>query len=72
MNANPRISVTCDDKLYSSLSRISQIQNKSLSSVARELLDFAVEHAEDMYFSKLADKREEENTKLMSHEDVWK
>lgn len=67
----PRIQVTLDSQTSALLATFADIQERSLSSAAADLIKEALELHEDMALSKLADKRLRENKKWISHEEVW-
>lgn len=68
----PRIQVTLDDKTSGMLATLAAEQNRSVSSVAAELINEALELHEDMYLSRLGDKRIEEDTgKRFTHDEAW-
>jgi predicted transcriptional regulator len=69
---NPRLNVVLDPEIYANLSRIAKKKDASLSVVAKELIEDALDRHEDRALSRLAMKREEESTKTISHEDAWK
>ena len=70
---NPRINIVLDDALYLGIRLLAQKENVSLSAKARELIKEALEIHEDIALAELATERETswENTKAMSHDDVW-
>ena len=69
--AKKRINLTIDDELYSELEMIQDIRNApSLSAVVIELAKEALEIQEDLYFAKIANERENEDT--VSHDKIWK
>ena len=66
-----RINLSVDDDLYDELEKIQQLRDApSLSAIVIELTKEALELQEDLYFAKLAEERESENS--ISHEEVWK
>ena len=52
--------------------RIGTVNLQSLSIVAKELMEDALEKHEDMLLSELAMKREAKSKKVISHEKAWK
>lgn len=69
---NPRLNITLEPEYIEMLTDISVKRSQSISAVAKMLILEALELQEDLYFSELAEKREQENTKWVSHEDAWK
>ena len=66
-----RINLTLDDSLYEELEQLQELRGApSLSSVVIELTKEALELQEDLYFAKIAEERESEDT--ISHEEAWK
>ena len=65
-----RVNLTIEDDLYSEFEAIKDLRNESsLSSVILDLAKEALEINEDLYFSKIAEKRLSE--KRVSHNQVW-
>lgn len=69
---HPRLNVTLSPEIMGLLSMLAKKEDKSLSSIASELLEEALELREDIYFSKLAAERDTPDAVWISHEDVWK
>jgi predicted DNA-binding protein len=67
---HPRLNVTLSSELMGLLSMLAKKEDKSLSSIAGELLEEALEMREDIYFSKLAAEREK--NAVWVFEDPWK
>ncbi|MEC9283758.1 MAG: hypothetical protein VX642_13685 [Bdellovibrionota bacterium] len=68
--AKKRINLTVDESLLSELEELKKLRNApSLSSVVLELTKEALELQEDLYFSRIAEERE--NEKSLKHEEVW-
>jgi predicted DNA-binding protein len=53
---NPRINITVPKEIAAVLSKTAKQSNKSLSKVVLELIEWAIEEKEDMYFSKIGDE----------------
>jgi predicted DNA-binding protein len=51
-----RLLVSLEETIFNDISDIAKINKKSLSVIAKNLIETALEIHEDMYFSKLADK----------------
>ena len=69
---NPRINVTFEESTAGLLSLISHNEQKSLSSIVRELTLEALELREDLYLSKVAQKLDHDNAKTYGHDEAWK
>ncbi len=69
--AKKRINLTVDHHLYKDLERLRKFRKSaSLSAVVVNLTKEALELQEDIYFSKIAQKRRKEST--ISHDTLWK
>jgi hypothetical protein len=69
---NPRINMTLPPHYAAVITKLAKRDHVSISAKAAELILFALEHDEDMYFSKLAEDVERRTTKWVSHEEAWK
>ena len=70
---NPRINITVSSEIAEQLSQTARQSKKSISKVALELIEWAIEEREDMYFSKLGDKRLKSSPKFVpDNDDIWK
>ena len=73
---NPRVNVVLDDDLFAILSEVSECKQKTLSSLAKELIIFGLEKNEDIYLSNLSEKRllkySSKKQYLIGHDKVWK
>jgi predicted DNA-binding protein len=70
---NPRINITVSDEVAAILSKTAKQSRKSMSRVALELIEWAIEEREDMYFSKIADETINSDPKFIPNsEDIWK
>jgi len=68
----PRINITVSDEIAAILSKTAKQNKKSISKVALELIEWAIEEREDMYFSKIADSIEQSNPKWIKDNDkIW-
>jgi len=72
VSKNPRVNVTFEPIISTLLSNLADQENKSLSSLVRELTLEALEMREDLFLSKVAKKLDKENAKTYSHEEAWK
>jgi hypothetical protein len=69
---NPRINVTFEQTSAGLLAHLAAQEQKSLSSLVRELALEALEMREDAYLSKIAASLDHEKTKLYEHHEAWK
>lgn len=69
---NPRLNVVLDSDLLEMVEKISKKEGKSMSVVAKELIEDALEKHEDLILSEMAMKREAKSKKTVSHEKAWK
>lgn len=66
-----RINLTVDDKTYLMLKTLSGRRQQKISTVSLDLIQQALELQEDIYFSKVADKRLSQKQKRVSHSKAW-
>ena len=69
---NPRVNVTFEEATANLLSNLARKQQKSVSSLVRELALEALELQEDLYLSKVAEKLDVKGAKTYSHKEAWK
>ena len=67
-----RINLTVDYKTYSALKSLSGKKQQKISTLSLHLIQEALNLQEDMYFSKIADKRLSQKQKRIPHDKVWK
>ncbi|HLP34756.1 MAG TPA: DUF6290 family protein [Amoebophilaceae bacterium] len=70
-NKKPRINVTFDASVAGIISELAHQEQKSVSSLVRELTMEALEKREDFLLSSIALKREQNHSKTYSHEEAW-
>ena len=68
----PRLSITMPLEISTLLNQRAKNEKTSISRVALNFIISAVERDEDIYFSRLAEKRDVPSAKRVSHEDAWK
>jgi len=69
---NPRINITVPEDIAMVLSKSAKQNKKSVSKVALELIEWAIEEREDIYFSNIADEIEKSNPKWAKDSDtIW-
>ena len=70
---NPRINITVPEEIALLLNKTAKQSKKSVSRVALDLIEWAIEEREDLYFSKIADEVVRSNPKLIPNsDDIWK
>ena len=70
---NPRINITVPYEIANVLSKTAKQSKKSMSKVALELIEWAIEEREDKYFSKIGDNILLTNPKFIpDNDDIWK
>jgi predicted DNA-binding protein len=69
---NPRLNVVLDSELYEMVEKIAKQEGKSMSVVAKELMEDALEKHEDMLLSEIAMRREAKSKKTIPHDKAWK
>ena len=67
---NPRLNVVLDESLYKIIENIAKKEGKSMSVVAKELLEDAIEKHEDLILFQMTMDREAKSKKSVSHEDA--
>lgn len=68
---NPRLNVVLSEDTYQTIEKIAKQEGKSMSVVAKELMEDAIEKHEDMLLSDMAMKREAKSKKTVSHGKAW-
>ena len=69
--AKKRINITVNDQVYEALERLSVERDQSVAGVGLSLIEQALEYQEDVYFSRVADKRLGKKQKRISHHKAW-
>jgi predicted DNA-binding protein len=69
---NPRVNVVVTDAIQESIAMIAKREGKSISVVAKELIEDALDKHEDALWSQLAMKRAHGTKKTIPHEKAWK
>lgn len=69
---NPRINVTIDPEMAGILASMAKGRGKTISMTAYNLMEQAIADHEDEYWSELAEKRETQTKRWVSHKDAWK
>ena len=69
---NPRLNVVLDNDTYEMIAKIAKQEGKSMSVVAKELMEDALEKHEDLLLSEMAMNRETASKKTISHDKAWK
>jgi predicted DNA-binding protein len=71
-NRNPRVNITLDPELVSTLNALAKKGHTSVSNLAKDLIEQALELREDYALSLLGESREASSQKRVSHDDAWK
>lgn len=69
---NPRINVAFEKMTVGLLARLAHKENKSISSIVRELTVSALKMHEDLYLSKVAEKLDQKDAQKYEHFEAWK
>jgi len=69
---NPRVNITFEKSMAGLLADLAKQEDRSVSSLAKELILEALERREDKALSLLAEKRDKPKAKRIKDEDVWK
>ena len=70
-SAKKRINLTVDDKTYAALETLSGKTQQKISTISLDLIHQALKLQEDLYFSKVSDKRLSRKQKRVSHDRAW-
>lgn len=68
---NPRVNITFEEATARLLTSLAKQEEKSLSSLAKELILEALERREDKILSEIAEERDTKKAKKVKHKDVW-
>ena len=68
---NPRLNIVINTDLYKIINKIAEKEDKSMSVVAKELLEAAIDKHEDLLLSQIAEKRENASKKTVTHDKAW-
>jgi predicted DNA-binding protein len=69
---NPRINITISRTAAEVLNRTAKQNKTSVSRIAGELIEWAIEEKEDIYFSKIADTVEQSRPGYVQDNDkIW-
>ncbi|MDR1234183.1 MAG: DUF6290 family protein [Holosporales bacterium] len=66
-----RVNLSLEVNVVKDLEMLAKADNKSVSTVAKELIIKALELNEDIYLANLAEQLESENPETISHEEFW-
>ena len=64
---NQRINITTNEKLMSNITLIAKQEKKTVSTLAKELIEEALDKREDMYLSTIANSREIKSSKISEY-----
>jgi predicted DNA-binding protein len=66
------INVVFEESTAGLLAKLAHQQHKTIADLVKELTLEALEQREDFYLSQLAEKLDQPDVKIYSHEDAWK
>jgi hypothetical protein len=69
---NPRINITLEPSVMNAVKSLAEQEQKSVSSISKELILEALERREDSVLSAIAESRDSKNAKKVKHDDAWK
>lgn len=69
---NSRLNITMEPFEVTLLTELAKRQDKSVSSLVKELIREAFEVREDMILSAIATERDTADLETVSHEEAWK
>jgi predicted DNA-binding protein len=69
---NPRLNLTLNDEIMKALAALAKKSKQTVSAVAKDLLEDALEMQEDIHFSRIANERDTDKSKWISSKDFWK
>jgi len=67
----PRINVTINKEIEGMIAHLANREDVSKSTMARRLIEQAIEYDEDYHLSKLAMERDTEDAVWISEEEFW-
>ncbi|PWU07327.1 MAG: hypothetical protein C5B43_00540 [Verrucomicrobia bacterium] len=67
----PRLNITLERKTSALLSKLAKKKRKSVSGLATEFIEDALERDEDRILSKIAELRDTREAKTIAHKNVW-
>lgn len=68
---NPRINITLKQKTVNLLTKIARKEDKSVSSLVKELMLEALDQREDVALSAIAAARDVEGVPRVGHDQAW-
>jgi predicted DNA-binding protein len=66
-----RVNLSLEVDIVKDLEMLAKAGNKSVSTIAKELILKALDLNEDIYLANLAEQLESENPEAISHEEFW-
>jgi predicted DNA-binding protein len=66
-----RVNLSLEVDVVKDLEMLAKVSNKSVSTIAKELILKALDLNEDIYLASLAEQLESENPETISHEKFW-
>ena len=68
---NPRLNVVLSEDTFQTMEGLAKQEGQSMSAVAKELMEHAIEKHEDMLLAELAMKREAKSKKTVREDEAW-
>jgi len=68
---NPRINIVTNIELHKAICHIAKTEDISLSAAAKELIIEALDKREDRFLSDIANVRDKDSAKIVSHKNIW-
>jgi predicted DNA-binding protein len=66
-----RVNITVTDEVYEALGRLANERGQPVAGVGASLIEQALERQEDVYFSRVADRRLGRREKRITHQKAW-
>ncbi len=66
-----RINITVTDEVYDALGRLASERGQPVAGIGARLIEEALEYQEDIYFSRVADRRLGRKEKRIAHVKAW-
>ena len=67
-----RINIAVSDVIEEAVHQLAKRDKVPVATKARQLIEYALELEEDLYFGRLAAEREATNATYVSHKEAWK
>ena len=71
MKSARKININLDENIANVLDDIASKEHKAVSSIVKDLINDALERREDVFLSKIAQKRDVASKKKVNHGEAW-